>query len=337
MDEILELVNVYVVDPLFLGVTASTKHAADAPWSEDYSRTRQFFVLWIFLYLSSMVIYVLMAGATFTAFFVQQRHTNLDSARKEHHAVGKGGAAAAAQHTVNPAYWPWDNSQVRSEIWVSTWSLFIMAGMTAVVDLYFLLGGSRLYANVSDYGWAYFCLSPFLFLFFTDAVIYWIHRALHWPSLYWLHKLHHKYKETTPWSAFSFHPIDGFAQSFPYHMFVFFFPMHSRLYTLTLMIVGLWTVNIHDRMTMRLWGVNGAAHHTVHHVAFNYNYGQYFTWSDQLFGTWKDPYVTWPYELDETQLAQHRAEEQALAKAKRVQAQVAPIGHQEDQDTKKAQ
>jgi len=310
MDELLEIVNVYVVDPLILGEVASTVHAKDAPWSEDYSRTRQFFVLWAFLYLSSMFVYVLFGGLTFTLFFVQRRQTNLDPGRKEHHAIPPANAL-----TDNPAYWPWDNKQLRNELWVSTWSLFLMAGMTACVDLYFLLGGSRLYNSIDEYGWAYFLASPFLFLFFTDALIYWIHRILHWPSVYWLHKLHHKYKETTPWSAFSFHPLDGFAQSVPYHLFALFFPMHSRLYTATLMVVGLWTVNIHDRMTLRLWGVNGAAHHTVHHVAFNYNYGQYFTWSDHVFGTFKDPHVSWPYELDEAELEKNKQKEQAERRA----------------------
>ncbi len=119
--------------------------------------------------------------------------------------------------------------------------------------------------------------------------------------------------------------------------------MHSRLYLLTLMIVGLWTVNIHDRMTLRLWGVNGAAHHTVHHVKFNYNFGQYFTWSDHVFGTYKNPYQTWPYELDETQLDKLKAEDQAEARAgKHSPPQISPVGEEEAQkkgkeDSKKAQ
>jgi lathosterol oxidase len=155
--------------------------------------------------------------------------------------------------------------------------------------------------------------------------------------VYWLHKLHHKYKETTPWSAFSFHPLDGFAQSVPYHLFALFFPMHSRLYTATLMLVGLWTVNIHDRMTLRLWGVNGAAHHTVHHVAFNYNYGQYFTWSDHVFGTFKDPHVSWPYELDETQLALAKQKDRdASSNGKAANSkQVQPVDNSPTQSQKK--
>jgi len=307
MDELLELVNLYVVDPLILGTVASEKLAEDAPWSEDYSRIRQFTVLWIFLYVSSMLVYILFASGTFIAFYVNKRKENRAAGRKEYHAVGAGGAKSATELTENPAYWPWNNDQIRCEMWVSTWSLFIMAGLTAVVDMFILISGkSKLYKNIDDYGWAYFIISPALFLIFTDTLIYWIHRCLHWPSLYWLHKLHHKYKETTPWSAFSFHPLDGFAQGFPYHIFIMVFPMHSRLYAATLMMVGLWTVNIHDRMTFRLWGVNGAAHHTIHHTKFNYNYGQYFTFWDHVFGTFKDPLVQWPYELNEEVLAQQK-------------------------------
>lgn len=273
MDELLELTNIYLVDPM-LGDVASTKHRPDAPWSESYSHPRQFLVLWAFLYLTSMLVYVFFGGITFTAFFLQKRRENLDAKRKEHHSSVHGAAATGA-HTENPAYWPWDSAQIRDEVTVSTWSLFIMAGLTACIDMYFLLGGSRIYHDVSEYGWAYFCLSPLLFLAFTDSLIYWIHRILHWPSVYWLHKLHHKYKETTPWSAFSFHPLDGFAQSVPYHLFVLVFPMHSRLYLVTLGVVGLWTVNIHDRMTLRIPGVNGAAHHTIHHTKFNYSQSQH--------------------------------------------------------------
>ncbi len=93
---------------------------------------------------------------------------------------------------------------------------------------------------------------------------------------------------------------------FPYHLFVFLFPMHHVLYVVLLFLVGFWTMNIHDRVsgcspapapapaparppltvqcaacvyvcvqyTFNWWGVNGAAHHTIHHTKFLYNYGQ---------------------------------------------------------------
>ncbi|WAR64105.1 hypothetical protein PtB15_16B265 [Puccinia triticina] len=35
--------------------------------------------------------------------------------------------------------------------------------------------------------------------------------------------------------------------------------------------------------------INGPTHHTLHHMYFNCNYGQYFTWTDKLFSTYRNP------------------------------------------------
>ena len=49
----------------------------------------------------------------------------------------------------------------------------------------------------------------------------------------------------TPFSAYAFHPLDGWLQGCPYHIFIFLFPMHHLSYFIALGIVGLWTINIH--------------------------------------------------------------------------------------------
>lgn len=35
--------------------------------------------------------------------------------------------------------------------------------------------------------------------------------------------------------------------------------------------------------------INGAACHSIHHLAFNYNYGQYFTLWDRIGGSYRAP------------------------------------------------
>ena len=35
--------------------------------------------------------------------------------------------------------------------------------------------------------------------------------------------------------------------------------------------------------------INGAAHHVLHHLYFNYNYGQYFTIWDKIGGSYRKP------------------------------------------------
>lgn len=35
--------------------------------------------------------------------------------------------------------------------------------------------------------------------------------------------------------------------------------------------------------------INGPAHHTLHHLYFTVNYGQYFTWADRVGGSYRHP------------------------------------------------
>jgi len=270
MDLVLNRLNTLVVDPLVLRVPSSPLSSAD--WSyvdPSYSISRQIIVTWAFLTIVSYIVYFLFCGTTYWIYFLPKNN--------------------------NKAMWKYDGEQLANEIWTSIWSGFFMSGMTAPIEVAVVYGHGRVYDHVSDYGVAYLIFSLLLFIVFTDTLIYWIHRALHWPSLYAIHKLHHRYQDTTPFSAFSFHPLDGWAQGLPYHLFVFVFPMHKYLYLGVLFMVGLWTMNIHDRFTFDWYGVNGAAHHTIHHTKFLYNYGQYFTFWDRFYGTFMDPFTKPPY------------------------------------------
>jgi len=192
------------------------------------------------------------------------------------------------------------SDQVLNEIKLSSFSIIVMAAMTAPFELLVEAGYTKIYWDLPSTlsGWFYLTIvAPTLFLLFSDTCVYWIHRALHHRLLYApVHKLHHKYKETTPFSSYAFHPLDGWLQGCPYHVFVFLFPMHHVSYFCALAIVGLWTINIHDRTTLKLPFVNGAAHHTIHHTGFNYNYGQYFVFWDFLGGSFRDPYKCAPYK-----------------------------------------
>ena len=65
-------------------------------------------------------------------------------------------------------------------------------------------GYSRAYDRVDEYGWLYLILSVPLFLVFTDACIYWVHRLEHHPLLYkHVHKPHHKWIVPTPFASLS--------------------------------------------------------------------------------------------------------------------------------------
>jgi len=155
-------------------------------------------------------------------------------------------------------------------------------------------GHTKLYNNVGDYGWAYLVFSVPFFLLFTDYCIYWIHRWLHVPALYkHIHKPHHKWIIPTPWASHAFHPVDGFAQSIPYHLFTLLFPMQRHLYLLMFVLVNCWAIFIHDSDMITghplEHAINGPAHHTLHHLYFVCNYGQYFTFADRAGGSYRHP------------------------------------------------
>eukprot|EP01090_Pellita_catalonica_P000022 TRINITY_DN10017_c0_g1_i3.p1 TRINITY_DN10017_c0_g1~~TRINITY_DN10017_c0_g1_i3.p1 ORF type:complete len:259 (-),score=1.81 TRINITY_DN10017_c0_g1_i3:18-794(-) len=175
-------------------------------------------------------------------------------------------------------------NQKRKEITLSMISIPIMGVITTPVFLLELMGYSKLYDGLGDYGVASIPISIVAFLLFTDCGIYWIHRGLHHPLLYTtIHKPHHWWKIPTPFASHAFHPLDGFAQSVPYHVYVFLFPINKWVYLSMFVFVNFWTISIHDgsyalpEALSRF--VNGASHHTEHHLKFVYNYGQFFTLS----------------------------------------------------------
>jgi len=183
-------------------------------------------------------------------------------------------------------------NQEKQEITVALYSIPIMAIPSTFIFLGELRGYSMLYGEfnwtVSDI--SYVVLSVVLYLLFTDALIYWIHRALHLTIFYApIHKLHHRWVISTPFASHAFHPLDGFSQSMPYHIFAYIFPLHKMVYMGLFIFVNMWTISIHDNNTQAVGTILlGAGHHTVHHRKFNYNYGQYFILWDKMMGTCKE-------------------------------------------------
>ena len=192
----------------------------------------------------------------------------------------------------HPSFLP---KQELLEIVYASKSIPFMAILTVPLFVLEVRGYSRLYQNVEDKGgWGFVLFSIVAFLMFTDCLIYWIHRGLHHRSLYkYIHKPHHKWIVPTPFASHAFHPVDGFLQSVPYHIYPFIFPLHKVTYLVLFVFVNFWTVSIHDGdyrvpEVLKTY-VNGSAHHTDHHVFYKYNYGQFFTLWDRIGGSYRIP------------------------------------------------
>ncbi|CAF9911489.1 MAG: c-5 sterol desaturase [Heterodermia speciosa] len=183
-------------------------------------------------------------------------------------------------------------NQVRLEIRQTLISLPIMAILTTPLFLGEVRGLAKLYDSPADAPFPLYNVLQFpFFICFTDFLIYWIHRGLHHPMVYkTLHKPHHKWIMPTPYASHAFHPLDGFAQGIPYHLYPYLFPLQKYAYIALFIFINFWTVFIHDgEYVANSPIINGAACHTMHHLYFNYNYGQFTTLSDRLFGSYRQP------------------------------------------------
>jgi lathosterol oxidase len=189
-----------------------------------------------------------------------------------------------------------------------------MPGIALLTVPFFLAevrGYAKLYDSPADAPFPLYNIVQFpFFILFTDCFIYWIHRGLHHPMVYKrLHKPHHKWIMPTPFASHAFHPIDGWAQSIPYHVFPFLFPLQKFAYIGLFVTINVWTIMIREYLWLLRTAfqqttnfttddgeyvanspiINGAACHTMHHLYFNYNYGQFTTLWDRLGGSYRKP------------------------------------------------
>ncbi|KAI9826811.1 MAG: c-5 sterol desaturase [Thelocarpon impressellum] len=240
-----------------------TEWASRSAWARD-NIYRQAVSLYLITWLFGLVVYFVFASLSYVFVF--------DKATFSHPKFLK--------------------NQVRQEIRQTMWSLPGMAVLTLPFFLAEVRGFGKLYDSSADGPGRWYDVVQFpFFLAFTDGCIYWIHRALHSPLLYKrLHKPHHRWIMPTPYASHAFHPLDGFSQSIPYHVFPFIFPLQKLAYVALFIFINVWTVFIHDgEYVANSPIINGAACHTMHHLYFNYNYGQFTTLWDRLGGSYRKP------------------------------------------------
>ncbi|XP_033122766.1 lathosterol oxidase-like isoform X1 [Anneissia japonica] len=255
MDEFLGVCDCYIFTPYIYPVD----------WPEDYA-PRQCISLWLIIWFSVFLLYFF--TATFSYFFV------FDHQLKKH-----------------PLY---IKKQISLEIKYTSWTSPLASALMAPLFLAECRGYTKLYNSIDERGWPFVIFSIISFMMFTDCLIYWIHRGLHHRSVYKaIHKAHHSWKIVTPFSSHAMNPVDAWLQSVPYHIYPFIFPLNKYLHIALLMLVNFWAISVHDgnfKVPDILKPIiNGSAHHTDHHMFFNYNYGQYFTFWDRVGGSFRVP------------------------------------------------
>jgi Delta7-sterol 5-desaturase len=138
-------------------------------------------------------------------------------------------------------------------------------------------------------------LSIIAYMLIHEAYYYFLHRWMHRPGVYrYFHKIHHDSVVTSPWTAFSFHPLESVLQALIIPFLLFFIPIHfGALFFLLILMTVSATINHLNIEIYPKWmatsgigkWVIGATHHGHHHKFFNKNYGLYFTFFDRWLGT----------------------------------------------------
>ncbi len=190
---------------------------------------------------------------------------------------------------------PSDRAQLLHEV---RYSLATLAfGTLGVVVISWLSehGYARLSANPADFSPGQLALTFGGLLLLNDLWFYGFHRLLHtrWAFTH-LHSVHHRSVEVTPFSSYSFHPLEGFllgAWIYPVCLWVpIWLPMLAALQALGL------ANNVMSHLGYELWPawlvrvpglrwVNSATFHSLHHTRVNGNFGLMLRVWDRLLGT----------------------------------------------------
>lgn len=160
---------------------------------------------------------------------------------------------------------------------------------------------TRVYTGFSAYPTWWLVSSVVLSLVIHDTYFYWMHRLLHHPKIFrYAHVVHHKSTVPSPWTSYSFHVFEAFAEGLVLLIITIILPMN--VLSITLFIIIGFVINVYGhlgyeiapkwlRYTFLFNISNTSVHHNLHHSKFNANYGLYFRFWDKVMGTEHPDYV----------------------------------------------
>jgi sterol desaturase/sphingolipid hydroxylase (fatty acid hydroxylase superfamily) len=123
---------------------------------------------------------------------------------------------------------------------------------------------------------------------------------MHHPVLFkYVHLVHHKSTNPSPWTAYAFHPLEAVLEVAILPIIAFTLPVHQHaigwffLFQIIYNVYGhlgfeLYPKNFHKSKIGR-W-VNTSVAHNLHHDKFHGNYGLYFLFWDRMMGTIRKDY-----------------------------------------------
>lgn len=185
------------------------------------------------------------------------------------------------------------------DIMYSLVSVLIFATMGLLV-FYYGKEYTHTYSNISDYGLLYYGFSWVMMFIIHDTYFYWMHRAMHHPKLYrYVHRIHHTSTNPSPWTAYAFHPLEGFLEALIIPIIACTIPVHGPaiglffLFQIMYNVYGHLGFELYPKNFHKTWigrYVNTSVAHNLHHDKFHGNFGLYFLVWDRWMGTIREDY-----------------------------------------------
>jgi len=148
------------------------------------------------------------------------------------------------------------------------------------------LGWANLAENPS---WIQIAIEVVVLFFWNEIHFYITHRLLHTPWLRGFHKAHHLSITTTPWTTYSFHPVEslmlGSVLILPMliHDFSIYALISVPIFSFVINQIGHANYDWFPESNFFLW--QGARRHQLHHEKFHGNFGFALEWMDALLKT----------------------------------------------------
>jgi Delta7-sterol 5-desaturase len=164
-----------------------------------------------------------------------------------------------------------------------------------------LRASTKFYSSIDAYGFTWIFGSVFVMLVLHDTYFYWMHRIIHHKAIFkFVHLVHHKSNNPSPFAAYSFHFLEAVLESGVIFLLPFFIPVHQISFVMFSTIA--LAINVYGHLgyeVMPKWFrnslffefINTSVYHNMHHSKFKGNYGLYFRMWDRLLGTEHPDYV----------------------------------------------
>jgi sterol desaturase/sphingolipid hydroxylase (fatty acid hydroxylase superfamily) len=187
------------------------------------------------------------------------------------------------------------------EVLHSLKTIGVLTGISYIVLYTPLRHFTRIYDSVDQYPLWWLFASVILSLVIHDTYFYWMHRLLHHPQLFrYIHLLHHRSTNPSPWASYSFHLIESFTEGAVVFVIVLVMPMYPT--GIFMFVILAFIINVYGhlgyeiaplwfRKTFLFEVFNTSVYHNLHHSKFKGNYGLYFRIWDRLMGTEHPDYV----------------------------------------------